>query len=275
MESGDVAAVRSWILHHDAAEGEGGTHRAGAAHIEPINMSVLTRDFPLHQLQGMYAVDELDDSALAIGSVNTTFFRFSSNPPVHVGMNLDQAGVGNSLLNSLTGHSTPFPAGTPTLFAPKSAAALMVGGGGATRAAVYAMHEKIGVETILLLNRDPQETAAIVAQFEKWDLRPVESVEHAEQLLKDLAAEGKTLCIGTGAIPAIDPVTDGEKLVYAAAKVLFNGKYEKQTGGDVEGHLKHPEKPVFLDMVYKVSLAKLVLSPPSLTLALIPLHSPA
>lgn len=79
-------------------------------------------------------MDEITQQARTVGSVNTTYFRENvDGTVVHVGTNLDVAGVGNSLHAALVGHPTPMPAGTPSRFASGKAASLMIGGGGATR----------------------------------------------------------------------------------------------------------------------------------------------
>lgn len=200
----------------------------------------------------MTAVDEVTPQAAAIGSCNTTFFRTDSatGQVTHVGTNLDTAGVGNSLLTVLTGHSTPFPADTPLSFAPGTASALMIGGGGATRAAIYAMHA-IGLSPIFLVNRDAEETASIVRQFKDWDLRPLETVEQAKEALAEGEKQGFKLAAGVGAIPSIEPATEEEKRVYEIAKVLFEHPYDAGGVQAEQGFLSLPSKPVHLEMAYK------------------------
>jgi quinate dehydrogenase len=193
----------------------------------------------------MTAVDEVTPQAAAIGSCNTTFFRTDSatGKITHVGTNLDTAGVGNSLLTILTGHSTPFPTKTPLSFAPGTASALMIGGGGATRAAIYAMHA-IGLSPIYLVNRDPEETASIVEQFKDWDLRPLETVEQAREALAEGDKAGVRLAAGVGAIPSIEPATEAEKRVYEIDKVLFEHPYDASGAHTAQEFLSLPSKPV-------------------------------
>ncbi|ORY56197.1 hypothetical protein BCR35DRAFT_335500 [Leucosporidium creatinivorum] len=204
------------------------------------------------KIQAMTAVDEVTPQAAAIGSCNTTFFRTDSatGKIIHVGTNLDTAGVGNSLLTVLTGHSTPFPPTVPLTFAPGTASALMIGGGGATRAAIYAMHA-IGLSPIYLVNRDLEETASIVEQFKDWDLRPLETVEEAKGALAKGEKEGVRLAAGVGAIPSIEPKTEAEKRVYEIAKTLFEHPYNASRVKAEEGFLSLPSKPVHLEMAYK------------------------
>ncbi|KAM0753951.1 Aminoacid dehydrogenase-like protein [Meredithblackwellia eburnea MCA 4105] len=204
------------------------------------------------KLAVMPHLDYLTPQAQAIGSVNTTYWRKNESGTLqHAGTNLDTAGVGNSLLSALSGSASPFPAETARSFAAGVGAALMIGGGGATRAAIYAMHQ-LGLSPIFLVNRDEEETSAIVKQFSDWDLRPIESVEAAKSALSALEKEGTRLVAGVGAIPSIEPVTEAEKRVYEIAKTLFEHPYDSsQAKAQPEGFLPLPNRPVHLEMAYK------------------------
>lgn len=197
---------------------------------------------------------EITPQAKILGSVNTTYWRKSpTGDLIQVGTNLDTAGVANMLLGSLTGFPTPFPPGTPLKFAPGVAAALMIGGGGATRAAIYALHS-IGFSPIFLVNRDEEETAAIVAQFSEYDLRALTSVEQAKEALVKLNKAGTSLAASVGAIPSIEPVTDAEKLVYEISKTVFAHPYDPSISAVAPSHfLPLPQKAVHVEMAYKVS----------------------
>ena len=93
-------------------------------------------------------VDELTPEARAIGAVNTVLVRGERL----VGHNTDAAGFLRALRE----------AG----FAPEGCSALVLGAGGAARAAVYAL-ARVGAR-VVLLNRTPQRADALVA-----DLRAV------------------------------------------------------------------------------------------------------
>ncbi|KAL7004324.1 hypothetical protein EMMF5_006150 [Cystobasidiomycetes sp. EMM_F5] len=202
-------------------------------------------------------MDEITQQARTVGSVNTTYFRENvDGTVVHVGTNLDVAGVGNSLHAALVGHPTPMPAGTPSRFASGKAASLMIGGGGATRAAIFAMN-KLGLSPILLLNRDAGETERTVAQFPELDLRPLATVADAEQVLQELNSRGIKLCAGVGAIPSIEPQSAAEKTVYEIAKTLFSFPYSPHPsdgtseGASEDDSMGLPPQPCFLEMAYK------------------------
>ncbi|GAA6030614.1 hypothetical protein JCM8097_006237 [Rhodosporidiobolus ruineniae] len=203
------------------------------------------------KLQAMDKVDELTPQAAVLGSVNTTYIRENADGTVsHIGTNLDTKGVEHSLLSALLGQPSPFAADAPRSFAPGVAAALMIGGGGATRAAIFAMNE-LGLSPIFLINRDDEETASIVAQFPDLDLRPLTSVDQAQSELKSLEEKGIRLAAGTGAIPSIEPQTDAEKNVYEVAKAVFEWEYKPEGVQTKAGSLALPPKPTFLEMAYK------------------------
>ncbi|KAI5475359.1 3-dehydroquinate synthase [Pseudohyphozyma bogoriensis] len=204
------------------------------------------------KLAVMDHLTEITPQAKLIGSVNTTYFRtLPDGTSVQVGTNLDTAGVGNSLLTVLTGSPSPFPEDQPLQFAPGVAAGLMIGGGGATRAAIYAMNS-IGISPIFLINRDATETAAIISQFNDLDLRPLENVEAAKAALAELDKSGVRLAAGVGAIPSIEPVTEAEKMVYEVAKAVFEHPYDvSDAPAQPANVLSLPSKPVHLEMAYK------------------------
>lgn len=71
----------------------------------------------------------------------------------------------------------------------------------------------MGCSPIYLINRDPQETQAVVDHFPDLELIPLMDEATTKAELKKQADGHKRLCVGVGAIPAIDPVTDAEKMV--------------------------------------------------------------
>ncbi|KAK9894059.1 NAD(P)-binding protein [Cystobasidium minutum MCA 4210] len=196
-------------------------------------------------------LDELTPRAQAVGSVNTTKIVEKDGKTIHIGTNLDIQAILNSLRQALTGTASPFDASVPSEFREGQAAALVIGGGGATRAAIYALHT-MKLSPIYILNRDSAETQAIIKQFPTIDLRELTSVDQAKAELKELEAKGTRFCVGVGCIPSVEPASEGEKMVYDVARALFSHPYPA-VGGDNEGtqHFSIPEKPIFFDMAYK------------------------
>ncbi|KAI5474881.1 hypothetical protein MNV49_002303 [Pseudohyphozyma bogoriensis] len=208
----DDPASRIKELIHDPSFG-------GAAVTMPIKVSVI----PL--------LDRLTPAATEIGSVNTIVVvpktGGEEGETELLGENLDWVGIRNSIVNAL-----PDVQRTAKLPFGEGRSGFIIGGGGTTRAAVYAMKE-MGISPVYLINRDAGETADIIASFPKetgYDLRALTSVE---QWGDD---EASRCVVGVGAIPSFEPVTEGEKMVYAVAGKIF----ESRKGASF-----------FLDMCYK------------------------
>ncbi|BGP21493.1 hypothetical protein JCM10295v2_000368 [Rhodotorula toruloides] len=213
------------------------------------------------KLQALHKVDELTPEARATGCVNTTFFcssATSSSTLRHVGTNTDAAAVSNVLLSAFLAFPTPPPISAPKQFAPGRAAAFVVGGGGATRAAIYAL-SRLNLSPIFIVNRKPVETEAVVDSFPAVDLRPLPTVEQARQEMEDLRKRGLRLVCGVGAIPCEPPTSEAEKRVYEVATEVFAlaGGEETVVTGLEERFLSLPSKPVFVDMVYKPRMTTL------------------
>lgn len=81
------------------------------------------------------------------------------------------------LLTSLFLHLLSLDCAFPWLYSPKHKQLFSpaVGGGGTTRAAIFALSQ-MHLSPIYLLNRDADETAAIISTpaFQKYDLRPLD-----------------------------------------------------------------------------------------------------
>ncbi|KAK3675794.1 hypothetical protein LTR78_004435 [Recurvomyces mirabilis] len=99
-----------------------------------------------HKLAIIPYLDELTAEARAVGAVNTIFRRGSK----YVGTNTDTIGVAESFF-----HNTQRP-----VFQDRPG--MVIGGGGAARAAVYALVQLMGCSTVYLVNRDKAEVDAVV-----------------------------------------------------------------------------------------------------------------
>jgi quinate dehydrogenase len=144
------------------------------------------------------AVDEVTAEARAIGAVNTVFKRKRPDGSIKlIGTNTDCIGVRDSFLIN---HPDILPrcTGKP---------ALVIGGGGACRSAIYALWKWLGASKIYLNCRLRSEVDTIIAEFEKvpefdGELMYVETEEEARAL------EPPYLAVGT--IPDITPVEPNE-----------------------------------------------------------------
>ncbi|KAI1178146.1 EPSP synthase-domain-containing protein [Nemania sp. FL0916] len=124
------------------------------------------------KLDIMPLLDEISDSAKAIGAVNTIVPVTSSGEGKArlVGDNTDWMGMVYSLRAS--GLSTPT----------STASGMVVGSGGTTRAAVYALHS-LGFSTIYLVARNPATVEEIKSSFpQDYNLLHVQDASHVHRL---------------------------------------------------------------------------------------------
>ncbi|BGP52306.1 hypothetical protein JCM10450v2_008277 [Rhodotorula kratochvilovae] len=188
-----------------------------------------------HKVAALSYMDTLAPEVLEVGSMNTivvTGFveeEGGARRPRLEGRNTDVEGIRRALLHSLPEEEReeerPFGEGR---------SAIIIGGGGTTRAAVYAL-SALGLSPLYLINRDPTETASIIATpaFAKYDLR---ALEREEQWTEEEAAR---VACGVGAIPSFEPQTEGEKNVYRLAERVFSSSGSR------------PGKRPLMEMAYK------------------------
>ncbi|GAA6054849.1 hypothetical protein JCM3770_004104 [Rhodotorula araucariae] len=190
-----------------------------------------------HKVAALAYMDTLGPEVLEVGSMNTVVVTGVVDDDENGGQkrlrlegrNTDVEGIRRALLHSLPseqhGAEQPFGEGR---------SAIIIGGGGTTRAAVYAL-SSLGLSPLYLINRDPGETAAIIATpaFAKYDLRALEREEQWTE------AEAARVACGVGAIPSFEPVTEGEKNVYRLAEKVFSSSGSR------------PGKRPLMEMAYK------------------------
>ncbi|KWU42746.1 hypothetical protein RHOSPDRAFT_35694 [Rhodotorula sp. JG-1b] len=188
-----------------------------------------------HKVEALRYMDSLGDEVNEIGSMNTIVVtghveENGVRRPRLEGRNTDTEGIRRALLATLAeemrSRARPFGEGK---------SAFIIGGGGTTRAAIHAL-SNMGLSPIWLVNRDPTETASIIASppFAKYDLRPLERIEQWDE------EEAERVACGVGAIPSIAPQSEGEKLVYALAERIFSS---------TKSHAGGPRP--FMEMAYK------------------------
>ena len=168
-------------------------------------------------------LDELTPEGEAIGAINTLFIRNdASGRRKYYGTNTDCIGVREAFLQNVS---------DPSVYRGKPA--LVVGGGGTARAAVYALQNYLGCSQIYIVNRDVSEVKAVLDEcnargFGK-DIVHVATVEQAEQLEFPSAI--------VSAVPDFAPVSEDEKI---ARQVLAT-------------FLRSPDKGALLEMCYHPS----------------------
>ncbi|PHH85640.1 hypothetical protein CDD83_142 [Cordyceps sp. RAO-2017] len=153
-------------------------------------------------------LDDMTDECRAVGACNTIFVRDDNGRRLLCGANTDVVGVRDSFRHNVADPSALH----------RNRPALVVGGGGAARSAVYALRRWMAVADIYLVNRDAAETEAMVADCARRgygrSLVHVASVEQARGLP------------GPGAIvacmPDAEPRTEGERQVRSIVEVLLD-----------------------------------------------------
>ena len=106
----------------------------------------------------MAHLDDLTEDARQAGACNTIFLRKENGQKICVGTNTDCIGIREALLqNRLEGSTDQF----------KGKPALIIGGGGTARTAIYVLRKWLGSSKIYIVNRDAAEVEAILKEDEK------------------------------------------------------------------------------------------------------------
>jgi quinate dehydrogenase len=174
----------------------------------------------------MPLLDELDDLATTIGACNNTYIRDGKI----VGTNTDWRGIKGCLLEKGEESSRPVPS--------RTASALIVGAGGASRAAVYALSSHLSCTTIYVLNRDDIEVETLVADTQK--ITPTPKIIHLKSLEEASSLDTPYYIVGT--VPDFEPQTVAEKDVAAILKHF----------------LSRDTKGVLLDMCFKPRRTRMI-----------------
>ena len=166
-------------------------------------------------------LDELDELATAIGACNNVYYkRDAAGKRLLCGTNTDWIGI-RGCLKSVTGKASDQLTST----------ALIIGAGGASRAAVYALSSHLSCSTIYVLNRDDQEVLDLIRDSKK--LPDVPEIVHIKSVEQAAQCSSPDYIVGT--VPDFEPKTDAEINVAAILK----------------GFLERPEKGILLDMCFK------------------------
>jgi quinate dehydrogenase len=171
-----------------------------------------------HKVAIIPHLDGLLEEGRIIGAVNTVVIKEEGDRKKYIGTNTDCIGIRDALLSKKPAKE------------PRSSAGIIIGGGGTTRAAVYALYQYLGCSPIYLVNRDDQEVQDVIGHFSGTlpvELIHLSSAEAAEKI------DAPRYIVG--AIPDFVPQTPAEILVRKIATTVF----------------KKSEKGVFLDMCYK------------------------
>ena len=138
-----------------------------------------------HKVAIMSHLDELTDEGRDVGACNTLFFRQDGDKRIYVGTNTDVIGVRDAFLQNV---SSDVFEGKP---------AMVVGGGGAARSAVYALKKFMKATTVYLVNRDKAEVDAVIS----W----CKDHGYGDELIHVATAEEAQKADSVGAIVACVP----------------------------------------------------------------------
>ncbi|KAK2599913.1 hypothetical protein N8I77_011630 [Diaporthe amygdali] len=171
----------------------------------------------------MTRLDRLDELATTIGACNNVYHDPTDHSKL-VGTNTDWLGIKGCLLEKGNQDTRPKlgDSGKP---------ALLVGAGGASRAAVYALSTQLFSTTIYVLNRDNKEVEDLSRDTARIEPRP--TIIHIKSMEQASGLDTPYYVVGT--VPDFPPATEAEKTVAAV----------------LEHFLKRSPKGVMLDMCFK------------------------
>lgn len=175
-------------------------------------------------------LDEPDDLVTMIGACNNVYYRTNGADRRLCGTNTDWRGIKGCLLEKEGQGQRPS--------ATSPGCALVVGAGGASRAAVYALAVHLHCPTIYILNRDEGEVDALLADTQR--LPVTLSITHVKSIEQARALASPYYVVGT--VPDDEPKTESERAV----------------AGILESFLAREEKGVLLEMCFKPRRTRMI-----------------
>ncbi|AEO60152.1 hypothetical protein MYCTH_2309055 [Thermothelomyces thermophilus ATCC 42464] len=160
-----------------------------------------------HKVAIIPHLDELTEECRDVGACNTLFLRhLPDGRRIFCGANTDVIGIRESFVQNVS---------DPSVY--ENRPAMVIGGGGAARSAIYAIHKWLKATCIYVVSRDKSEITAVVAECSRRSygarLVHVETVEQAEAL------EGPGAIVSC--IPDFPPVSEGEKVLRRIIEVML------------------------------------------------------
>jgi quinate dehydrogenase len=162
-----------------------------------------------HKVAIIPHLDMLTPEGEAIGAVNTIFLRNSpSGKRLLCGTNTDCIGIREAILQNVSKETAQGFEGKP---------GMVIGGGGTSRAAVYALKHFLGCKEIYLVNREKSEVDAVIAECTSKGfgdgLQYISSIEQAKAL--------PFAPVIVSAIPDFPPQTEAEFQTRAIIETLM------------------------------------------------------
>ncbi|KAL4866453.1 hypothetical protein BDV12DRAFT_210460 [Aspergillus spectabilis] len=175
-------------------------------------------------------LDDLTEDARQAGACNTIFLRKEGGKIGYVGTNTDCIGIREALLQGSPDGAEHF----------KGKPALIVGGGGTARTAVYVLRRWLGVSKIYIVNRDAEEVAAILAEDKarnagKEGIAPLVPVSDPET-----AAKVEAPVAVVSGIPNYPPKTEEEVRARETLTALLQRQTHEKDQGVILEMCYHP-----------------------------------
>lgn len=162
-----------------------------------------------HKVAIIPHLDDLTPEGRAIGAVNTIFFRTSPTGERQlVGTNTDCIGIREAIRNNVSNAEYASFRGTP---------ALVVGGGGTSRSAVYSLTQFLGCSPIYIINRDKSEVDVVISECTASGFGS--SLIHVTDAVHAASLPPPTVVVS--AIPDFTPQTEAEKTVREILAVML------------------------------------------------------
>jgi pentafunctional AROM polypeptide len=227
-----IAVSRSPALHNTLFEQAGLPHtytRLETDHAQDVKEFIRSPDFggasvtiPL-KLDIIPLIDEVLNEAEIIGAVNTIVPVEGSNGSVRlIGRNTDWQGI-SRCLRAAGAYSEE-----------SGSSALIVGGGGTARAAIYALHQ-MGFSPIYVLGRSPEKIQNMASTFPTaFDIRVLEDAEQLEKVPR----------VAVGTIP-------GDRPIEANMSESLSAIFKRSQAASAQGN-------ILLEMAYKPSVTPLM-----------------
>ncbi|KAK5049919.1 hypothetical protein LTR84_004038 [Exophiala bonariae] len=185
-----------------------------------------------NKIKFMSSVDVITEEARAIGAVNTVFARLNaSGKRIHVGTNTDCIGIHKTL-------TTCQPDIAQTT---KGQPALVVGAGGASRSAIYALWTWLQPSEIYIVNRLKSEVDDLISEMQKST--PGIKLRHIEMVNEARSIPTPQVIIGT--VPSEQPRDPGEVLAWDITHAFLSRNASKGTLLDM---CYHPLRTRLLDV---------------------------
>jgi quinate dehydrogenase len=170
-----------------------------------------------HKVAIIPHLNHLTPEGAAIGAINTIFFEEHQGRRILIGTNTDCIGIREAIIQNVSREAAARMRDRP---------AMIMGGGGTSRAAVFALQKWIGCSQIYMVNRDKSEVDAVIAECKARgfgdDIVYVRDQEHA------LSLQAPEVIVS--AIPDFPPSSPNELRARAILQIMLS----KQKGAILE-----------------------------------------